>query len=149
MIKLKSIFILLFICYGSITSAASLTADDLGHIISLRCIFDEGVGGEWKAKGYEIEKRSFDKMNVYYDSINIEKGTARFIGNKSAVDVKVIYTPEGWHFIEITGSGNLILTTVFHSKKNQFKKFPAVMSRHINIEDPFPSQFYGTCDAFD
>jgi hypothetical protein len=86
-------------------------------------------------------------MIVSFDSINYERRTAKMIGNQLISDVQVLPTASGISFLELTPSGDVILTTVFPANAGD-KKFSAVMSRHISMMgDPVPSQWHGTCKS--
>ena len=52
---------------------------------------------------------------LVFDGINTRTGKARLIGNSGASDVGLIANPAGLHFIEITGTGNVMVTTVFRA----------------------------------
>ena len=57
----------------------------------------------------------------------------------------MLETSSGLTFIETTLSG-LNFTTVYnHMVDPTSNKRAAVTSRHLDLGDPLPSQFYGTC----
>ena len=132
----------------------SISAEDdvFSNLLRAKCIkcsFREGVSTSWHAKGVKIES---DKMKdaIVFDSIDIKQGKARIIGNQGASDIILIGSPSGITFIETTGIGNMIFTTVFPYYKPGTDQFCAVMSRHMNlITGALPSQFYGTCRVWE
>jgi len=143
------IFALFPFLYGS-----GLSADDdiflrLLKIKCLKCKFKEGVTANWQPMG--VEKKSGQwQGDTVFDSIDLKKGKARIIGNQGASDVIVTTTPSGITFIETTGFGNMVFTTVFPLCKPGTNEFYAVMSRHMNLtEEALPSQYYGTCKAWE
>jgi len=121
---------------------------DLFSIKSLKCTLGKGSVGLWKSGSLKIEADNWN-TTIYYDSIDIESGSARIIGNQGSGNAVVLTTGIGITFIEKTGIGNLTFTTVFNSK-NKSGQFYAVSSRHIDsLGDLLPSQYHGTCDAWE
>lgn len=112
----------------------------------LRCTLDEGTQAEWRGGRVKLTSARFGKAGVLtFDGINVKEGTARLIAG-SVADVAVLVTPVGLTFLEQTGSGNLIVTTVFGDHALSGDRFAAVSSRHIaTFTSPFPSQYHGTC----
>jgi len=115
----------------------------------LKCSFKEGVVTEWHPKGLKIESDQW-KGETIFDSIDIKQGEARIIGNQGSSDIILIGSPTGLTFIEQTGSGNVIFTTVFPLYSPGTDQFCAVMSRHMNLfTKALPSQYYGTCRVWE
>ncbi len=115
---------------------------------SLKCTLGKGTTGLWESGNLKIENDIWN-TTVHFDGINLEKGTARIIGNSGSSNVSVIKTNLGITFIEKTSLGNLIFTTVFNSYKKGTNKFHAVSSRHISIMDkPTASQYHGICEIW-
>ena len=113
--------------------------------LTFRCKFSEGHSTNFD-NGNPISKRS-EFPDLLFDKINVEKGTARIIGNNGAVDIVAISGSESVHLIEQTAVGNLSIATIFNNEK--FKKvnsFPIVISRHMTIAvSPHTSQHRGLC----
>ena len=87
---------------------------------------------------------------IFFDSIDMEKGTARAIANQGSADVMVIPAPMSITFIEQTGIGNVIFTSVFPNYSKGTEDFIAVTSRHLNLPGgPLPSQYHGTCKIWE
>jgi hypothetical protein len=99
---------------------------------------------------------------IHFDNIDISnKKQARMIANGGATDVRALMSPTGITFIEVTGIGNFMYTTVFPSylgnkkinsepQKDAFlfqKAYIAVTSRHSYAPTigAMPSQFHGYC----
>lgn len=123
----------------------------------IRCDFDEGGGANWHSdalNGVSSHARgeSFGKDGVIrFDNIDLEQGTARMIGNAGADDVRAFATGAGLNFFEQTGSGSVILVTVFFNSPEGEQPgsgaLAAVMSRHLAglLGPPSSSQFYARC----
>jgi hypothetical protein len=118
---------------------------------TLKCVWEKGVSSKWK-EGLAVIEES--KMAGFtYDSIDLQKGMARFIANAGAADIMVITSMTGIVFIEQTGSGNNTFTTVYSLKADPIdfmeprETFYAVHSRHMNFfsNTPISSQYYGKC----
>ena len=128
---------------------------DLSSLLSatsLRCALGPGATGTWESGEPEIETGEWrEGGTVHYDQINLKTGEARFfLGNLGASTVKVEGTQAGLHFFEFTRTGNLVVSTVFGEKVNG--KHPFVFSRHVSWEwsggeEPFPSQWHGSCEV--
>jgi hypothetical protein len=121
---------------------------------SLKCYYLEGYTGIWDNGVLKIEKGNFGIPGkgsaMVFDSIDLNKGTARVIGNQGASDVIAIATQSGISFIEKTPAGNLMIATVFAYYKKGTEEFVSVYSRHFGAMSqtklgPMPSQWHGTC----
>ena len=118
---------------------------------SLRCEIGPGTYVDYEQSGTPLVKpTSWAKdAPLQFDAIDLSKGKARLIGKQGATDVTVSLGHGSIHFVEETGSGNLILSTVF---AYQVKGgFAFVMSRHMMLFGPYPlpSQYYGTCKIWE
>lgn len=70
-----------------------------------------------------------------------EKKSAYLIGNNGSAEVKAIQNAGGISFVEITTSGNVMVTTIAKSGE-------AVHSRNTVMQSQLvPSQYYGKCVA--
>ncbi|MBL0338859.1 MAG: hypothetical protein IPP67_06780 [Rhodospirillaceae bacterium] len=142
---MKKLTLILFIY---LSYSLSIYADG---IKTMRCTFNiPGISAGWDSNGeFKSTKSDFSTKPqdavIIFDNINQDKMTARMVGNNGASDVYVLSTEKSLSFLEITSSGNPILTTLFLSASLSDHTFPAVMSRHISIIQPVISQFYGTC----
>lgn len=116
---------------------------------SLKCTFGPGVSAEWDSGELQVERVKWGTTTPFhFDSIDAAEGSARMIGNAGSEDVRVLPTPNGLTFVEITAVGNLNFTTVFASVRAGTHEFHAVTSRHVSIFGPLPSQYYGSCKAW-
>ena len=116
--------------------------------LSFKCTFGPGSAANWDTGKVEIERGNFGNPSavIQFDAIDLEKGTARMIGNAGAADLAVMSSGAGVTLIEATRSGNYSFITIFVNRKPGAKELLAVMSRHITSSSgPFPSQYYGSC----
>lgn len=112
---------------------------------TISCDFNASIIAEWPRDRLSIEEGAGFENPLIFDNIDPEQGTARMIGNLGGADIVVIPTPSGLSFIESSVTGNLLLTTIFPTRRADGEFF-AVHSRHVLlISDPLPSQAYGTC----
>ena len=142
--------ILFFLTIASPSFAVDEAFDKLLIAKSLKCELGPGVSTEWDEGKIKTESGKFGS-SLHFDSIDLEKGTARIIGNQGAEDILSILTLAGISFVETTGLGNMILTTVFfeYTDKNS-KQYKMVQSRHVSLmSNAFPSQYYGNCKIWD
>jgi len=124
-----------------VAAFSSATAAEAPMPKSLKCEFTSGVFHAWG----EETKINSDKLEMVFDSIDAKARTARIIGNAGAEDVAVILTPDHLSFMEITGAGNINLTTVYLSPS----ELRAVHSRHVGLDGwPLLSQSYGICRPY-
>jgi hypothetical protein len=148
---IASILVMMISCLGSSVQAEQDSFKRLLTAKSLRCVLGYGYSADWLEGAPKLEKSRFTKDGspTFFDSINIEKQSARMIANQGAIDVLVLVSPSGLTFIEETASGNYTFTTVFPDyKKGSSDEYICVHSRHLawgTLGPPFPSQFHGTC----
>jgi hypothetical protein len=113
---------------------------------SLKCQIGPGSVAKWSDGKVAIEKDTFASA-THFDSIDLKSGKARLIGDQGASDVSVWATASGITFVEQTGFGNLVFTTVFSERIPGKADFYAVVSRHMLMlrGNPLPSQYHGSC----
>jgi hypothetical protein len=130
----------LLICL--VCTAFSIKAETL----SFRCTYTAAEDVDFD-KGYPVLSNGKPLSEGVFDSINLDKGTGRLIGNGGASDVHTFRGDGAINILERTGTGNMNLTTIFISKNPAFKgKFPVVQSRHVNLPNgPVISQHLGLC----
>ena len=133
---------------GGPASAEDSAFKQLLSARSLKCVFGPGSMAEWKGGKLTFTGGRFDET-LHFDSINVKTSSARLIGNQGASDVQVVATASGLTFIEITGFGNIMVTTVFGAHNNEGNLI-AVTSRHTSVFDkPIPQQYYGSCKVWE
>jgi hypothetical protein len=114
----------------AILFAASISSDAIAGPMTFECTFP--ISSTFDEGNVEVEKGDF-KMQFLVDA-----DKAYMIGNNGANEVMTIGNDGGVTFIEVTGTGNVMMTT--------FNNNGAVHSRHTIIgETLLPSQYYGTC----
>jgi hypothetical protein len=111
------------------------------------CRFDKSVSYE---NGEVIS--SSESLEITFASVDFSRSTAQIIGNQGA---NYVYAEEGvfsYNFIERTGSGNIILTSIY--KNTEINLFDnraglfSVHSRHTAFPNHgTPSQLRGICSA--
>jgi hypothetical protein len=104
----------------------------LKHALTLKCSFTAAASIVFK-DGHRATSSTRDEGVSTFSAINIQKGTAKVIGNIRAADVLVRYTQGEIWFIETTPAGNLIVTTVFPMYVQGTEDFIIVESRHSMI----------------
>jgi hypothetical protein len=119
---------------------------------NVKCEFGPGVNAEWKDGELRVSRNRFgppgDKSAIHYDSINVAAGTARVIGTAGSGNLTVMESRLGLTLLEEASGGGLTVTTIYGSYDRNLK-FPAVMSKHIDLLGPFPQQYYGSCVAWE
>lgn len=142
----------IFALFAVVPFAISAQVDPVSTLLStksLKCTFELGVGAEWVDDEIKVETAGYGPP-IIIDSIDIEKKSARFIGNIGSTDLILLVTGVGLTFIEETPSGNLNITTVFYEYVSDDSRFfKAVASRHTNFLGAFPQQYYGGCEKWD
>jgi hypothetical protein len=115
--------------------------------LSFRCNFTDGQITNFDS-GAPSTKHESRFTELVFDQIDTTKKTARLIGNVGVAQVQVIEGSQLIHLVEITGSGNLNLTSIFFTDKSKLSgAFPVVHSRHLKTSpnSPLPSQYIGLC----
>lgn len=111
--------------------AALLPAVANGATTSYTCKFSV----EATPKGLSKQTPPFELRFV----VDTGARKAYLMGNAGSSEVEIIPNADGISFVEITASGNVMVTAVTHSGE-------AVHSRNgIMVKELVPSQFYGKC----
>jgi len=117
----------------------------LAETFSVRCKFSDGQVTDFD-KSLPNTKRTSDMSDLVYDQIDTNKNSARLIGNIGVETVRAIAGSNSVHLIEITGSGNMNIATIFGTNKLNSNSFPVVHSRHMMTSSgALPSQYLGLC----
>lgn len=111
---------------------------------TLKCYFKEGVTATLSGSDINLEKnKGFKNEPIIFDKINLKTNKARMIGNVGTASIYATPSDGGFTFIEITPSGNMVVTSIYSQKNEQYF---AVMSRHMDIlGEVIISQQYGFC----
>ena len=114
----------------------------------LKCAFENGTVVDWRNGSPKLEH---DKMSndIFFSSIDLHKKTAVIIGNMGSTEINAYAGSIGVTFIETTGLGWFIFTTVFADTSSETGDYIAVMSKHASFLSPMPSQFHGTCKIWE
>jgi hypothetical protein len=122
---------------------------DLFEAKTLVCSYGEGTTGEWSNGAVKLEQDNFGKQNtITISSIDYKKSAAKIVGSGGTFPLMAIINQSGAHFIEQTGTHNLIYRTVFFKYVDNTRKLSSVMSRHVSMmTTPLPSQYLGSCSA--
>lgn len=132
----------LLVSLGAVTRAAAQGVP-FDSVRSLRCTTITSTNTDW-AQGKPVVQVSavVSMAPMVFDAINRQAGTGRMIGNAGATDVVVISNDAGFHFIEVTNSGNLMVTTVFRARAAGLPpgEFAFVHSRHWSLTVPDDAQ---------
>ena len=148
--KLKNILAGFYMALVAITYATDSAAEEpnLLDAKSIMCNFDKGTVAEFDGADVKVSFANFGEDNaVSFTSIDLGESRA-IVRGSSENAVAILLTPTGLTFIEKTGVGNFIFTTVYLTPQAD-GSFPAVTSRHIDTgifgSRPLPSQYYGIC----
>jgi len=142
-LKIVSVSLCCFFLFPFSHLILSQTKSDFDKIETFRCSFPQGISTEWKG-GKVVQKPTSYKKDLIFTEINRKTKIAFLIGNLGKSRLHIILGVDVIHFLELTGSGNLITLSVFR-KKLLNGKYPAVYSRHVDLYGPIISQFYGEC----
>ncbi|MHB1095634.1 MAG: hypothetical protein ACYC3F_05635 [Gemmatimonadaceae bacterium] len=138
----------LLVLMGLVLSSAIGNAQDVARLRAtktFRCTFAASASANMDGDVPKLTTR-VDHFELVFDQIDLERGTARLIGNVGAEDVTVIGGSERLSLLEHTGSGNLQVTVIYMAQRSD-GQFKAVHSRHTALLGglPLPSQTYGSC----
>ena len=142
----------------AINAILDLARDDNAFVAlmkakTIKCFLGKGCTADWTTGDPNLTigkwREKPEECIMILDSIDLKKGTARFVGALGSTDVNVITTPKGLTFVEATDSGNLMVTTVFASYKKGTKKHIFVHSRHWSFLEPLCSQYHGVCETLE
>jgi hypothetical protein len=120
------------LCLLSVASSCAQPADLaalLRQARSFRCFFTVTAVTTFKDGRRTIEV-THEKGTVVYDNIDLQRGTARVVGNVGAGDLKVTWSAGALWFVEQAPAGNLIVTTIFPAYEEGTREFVVVESRH-------------------
>ena len=133
-------------------ASASANADDLAdrlrHARGLRCTYTAESVTAFGPEGRKITT-DHDVYSVTFDSIDVERGTARVTDRNIAADVTVKWQPNEFGaalwFVETAPAGNLLVTAVFARQTPGSDEFIALESRQSSVLFVSGSMASGTC----
>lgn len=115
----------------------------LDQVRSLRCETRTSVTTTWDRGVPAAGVAATPGMApLTFDAIDRAAGRARLIGNAGATDVALMVGDNGLQFIERTGSGNVMMTTVYRAATTALPPgtFAFVHSRHFALMAPQPDR---------
>jgi len=123
----------------------------LTQVRALKCRFPAATSAAWK-DGQPVAQAKTQDMRFDINAIDIEDGTAEFLGTAGRAYVTAVLSGWSLYFVE-TAVGQLNLTTVF-TQETSPGKLKAVHSRHGYLQmqvgrfisEPSVSQNYGECE---
>jgi hypothetical protein len=136
---------------GSTALNAQPARPVLATVKSVSCKFSLLATGTWKAGEAQAEVKPA-ALSFSFDSINIDEGTARVIGNFGPSDIIARLSMGTLHFLQSFSEGALYTTTIF-PKETHPGKLQAVHTRHEYTEVSLPGftsrpeQYYGECEV--
>ena len=102
-------------------------------------------------KGEAVAEIKPAKLNVSFDAIDADEGTARAVGQFGPSDIIVRLSVGSLHFIQSFREGPVYVTTIFPTESRE-GKLKAVHTRHEYTEVQLPGftsrpeQYYGECE---
>jgi hypothetical protein len=137
---------------GAQTGAQSLALEKkLLAVKTLKCKFSTMATGDWEA-GKTKATVAASKIEVAFSSIDIDEGTAEADGGYGTTFISVKYSHGYLHFMQISDSGPLYLTTVLATETTP-GHFKAIHTRHeftpVSIPGftSRPEMYVGECVA--
>jgi hypothetical protein len=130
--------------------AAQKAAERLAAAKSLRCAFTTMSIGNWK--GEAIAEIKPAKLNVGFDDVDVDDGTATVLGAFGPSDIIVRLSTGTLHFVQSFREGPLYSTTIFPFETTG-GRLRAVHTRHEYTEVSLPGftsrpeQYYGDCEV--
>ena len=125
-------------------------AQALAKVTSVRCKFSVMAISSLRNEPPTAEIKPSD-LELQFDAINADEGTAQLKSNIGAYDIIVRYAPGYLSFIQSYREGKVYLTTILE-QKTKAGKFKAMHSRHefTTVALPgitsSPEQYYGECE---
>ena len=134
---------------GKAADTAQQLRDRLQRTKTVSCAFSTMTTGDWQG-GQQRATTKPVSLNVSFEAINTDEGSARVVGQLGKVDVIVRLSDSTLHFLESFREGPLYITTIFPFPADNGRLI-AVHSRHefTSVQVPGytsrPEQYYGTC----
>ena len=144
--KQKIILLIIFLSSANFC-LSSEAVDNLLNAKTLKCIWDGGVSITLDPNAkWVIEDTSLPESII--DNIDLEKTTARMIGNAGSADINVYKFAYGLIFTE--GSWNYFHTISIPYKTipDSPEYYPAFYNRHVSMFGDVNSNLYGRCKVW-
>ena len=102
-----------------------------------------GSGASWSVDSATFKAGKGAPLAFEISKVSRKKRTAELTTKSGRTEVKLVAAIDALHFIEVTVSGYLSLTTIY----GDGDRMPAVHSRHLGIVgQPVGGQLTGFCD---
>jgi hypothetical protein len=117
---------------------------------SVKCTFTLMAAGTWGTQQPDAKVKPA-KLELQFDEVNADEGTARMESSYGKFDIIVKYSEGYLHFIQAFLNGPLYATTILE-KKTARGKLKAMHSRHEFTDFALPGftsspeQYYGECE---
>jgi hypothetical protein len=140
-----AVWVLLATWHGVPTGVAA----GLVEHTTLRCAVTRVLGLKWNGREWTSERHQ-ETMTFTLDSIDVNRGRARVLGNQGAADVGVLpATGPSLIFVELPLAGPMI-QIIFDGSTNP-GDYPTVLSRHLDLRglrgSLLASHWVGRCVA--
>lgn len=105
------------------------------------CTFEKGAS--WNVSDADFKTDTTTALEFEISNISRKKQTAELTTKTGRTDLKLVAAIDAMHFLEVTVSGYLTMTTLY----GEGKRVPAVHSRHLGIVgQPVGGQLTGFCE---
>lgn len=128
--------------------ASPAAAQYLAPFGSLHCVEVGGSVAAWDGLDKVTESRPGEWKSFEIRGVDLNRGSALFIGDQGSVQVGAIPLEESMTFIQMPFAGDQEFTTVFYPTREQDFYF-FVHSRHARSRAPIVSQTHGFCAILD
>lgn len=127
------------------TQANTLAVSLFESARTFRCEFPQGSVQSWQ-EGVAVNASEMSVIpEIIYDNLDRKRATGRIIGNVASGDITVMPAAEALHLVELTGNGNLNITSIFPAQAAD-GRFLAAHSRHTgHAQAPVAGHYSGSC----
>lgn len=147
MTRLAAVFMALAVGYTANASAkdAAVAVRLFDSAKTFRCEFPQGAVQSWQ-DGVAITASEISIIpEIIYDNLDRKQASGRIIGNVASGDITVMPAAQALHLVELTGNGNLNITSIFPAQASD-GRFLAAHSRHTgHAQAPVAGHYTGSC----
>jgi len=116
---------------ASFLASILFSTPSLANTVTFEC--------DYKTYSDEQGNHKVDKPFRMTFLIDSKAGKAYMIGNAGSSEVEMIPNAEGFTLVEVTGTGNVMVTVIADGGKSVHNRSGIILG------DIVPSQYYGTC----
>jgi len=148
--RMAALCAVLWLASAGPSSSAEDPAARLHQARGLHCTFTSAIT-VWVRNGHRTVDQTHDKSSAVYENINIDKGTARVIGNAGANDLVIWFDRSGslW-MLERSPGGQEVVTTVVPMYAEDTNELVVLETRHTFTGPVVTGETdYGTCKVWD